>query len=373
VLKAALDAPQQGRKEALATFPFQLLSQIEYAPEKDRWVIAGLLPAEGLAVVYGKPKSKKSFIVLDIGVAVATGHPWGGMKTTKAPVVIVAGEGAAGMRKRIAAYRRHKHVPDDTPLVLISARPNLGSKKNDLEKLIATVERAFPDGRPGLIIIDTLSRMLHGEDENGEGMANFTEAAEAISEYFGCLTIAVHHQPHNGDRMRGHSSLPGAMVVGLQVKSENKLESSLLLEAAKDVEDSRSITVRFVIVEMGFDPALERQATTLLVDAVEFSDENPKPKTMALWERALQVFRNLLVDEPITSPKGRYFPSAPLVSVTRFREELVTCHVIDDDNEKSRRVQWHRIKKTLQDKGHIRMRGGYLWAAVSKRPKRNGT
>ncbi|MFO1160928.1 MAG: AAA family ATPase [Reyranellaceae bacterium] len=255
-------------------YPFLHLSQITYDPNDERWVVAGLLPAEGLAVIYGKPKSKKSFIALDIAIAVAAGKSWAGMATSKAPVVIVAGEGAKAMRKRIAAYRKHGAIPDQTPIVLVPARPNLGVEKGDLPKLVQTIAEALGDVVPGLVILDTLARMLGGENENAEGMQNFINNAEALSEHHQCLTLAVHHEPHTGDRMRGHSSLPGAMVASLRVQKVDSTESTLTLEEAKDIEDGVSFAVHFRSVNMGFDKALNKEATTLIVDRIERTDSD---------------------------------------------------------------------------------------------------
>src|SRR5262245_4530702 len=81
------------------------LPDICYEPGAQNWLVDQLLPAEGLSVLFGRWKSFKSFVLLDLAMAIARGEPWAGRKVRQGATVYVAAEGAAGMRKRIAAYQ----------------------------------------------------------------------------------------------------------------------------------------------------------------------------------------------------------------------------------------------------------------------------
>ena len=349
-------------------FPFLRMADITYDPGSERWTVAGLLPAQGLAVIYGKQKSKKTFTALDIGMAVATGRPWAGLETAKGPVILIVGEGARGMCKRIAAYRKHRNIPDDTPLALVSARPNLGDGRGDLAKVMATIDAALGGVKPQLIILDTLSRMIGGADENGDGMRNFVNNAEELSEHFKCLVLAVHHEPHSAERMRGSTVLPGAMVAGLHVKKVSNLESTIELQEAKDGEDGLTFKVTFQVVELHDHDASEgKPATTLLVESVIRDDDRAeKPVKRSQWQLALDVLHDCLADYPVTRPNRKDFPPLPMTSVTRFRQELVTRAVTDDAGSGAERTAWSRIKKELQRRGLLRVRGDYCWCPVTR-------
>src|SRR4249919_2396046 len=60
-----------------------------FEPEAEDWLIHDLLPKEGVAVIYGKQKSYKTFVVLDLGVAVARHdrREWAGRATRQGTVV----------------------------------------------------------------------------------------------------------------------------------------------------------------------------------------------------------------------------------------------------------------------------------------------
>jgi RecA-family ATPase len=98
------------------------LPDIRYEPGAHNWLIEGLLPARGLAVLFARWKSYKTFIALDLSMAIARADLWAGRKVKPGAVVYVAAEGALGLRKRIAAYQA-RHPGDRSPFYLMELRP----------------------------------------------------------------------------------------------------------------------------------------------------------------------------------------------------------------------------------------------------------
>jgi RecA-family ATPase len=84
---------------------FKLLSldEIERLPPLE-WLIEGLMPAGGLAVLYGAPKLGKSFLALDWALSVAAGRRWLGRNVRQGDVVYVYAEGVSGLKARVAAW-----------------------------------------------------------------------------------------------------------------------------------------------------------------------------------------------------------------------------------------------------------------------------
>ncbi|HSW70900.1 MAG TPA: PriCT-2 domain-containing protein, partial [Gammaproteobacteria bacterium] len=69
------------------------------------WLVRGVIPNKGLAALYGANGSGKSFLILDMGCAVAAGDKfWFGHSITQVPVTYVSLEGEAGMGKRVKAW-----------------------------------------------------------------------------------------------------------------------------------------------------------------------------------------------------------------------------------------------------------------------------
>jgi AAA domain len=242
-----------------------------YDPTAEEWLIQGLLPARGLAVLYAKWKSFKSFFALNIAVAVADRPAWAGRKVKNGVVIYIVCEGQGiGFRKRVAAYGDLSGVD----LYLIEARPNLGMRPGDVAELVKAIAGQLPadGGDPVLIIIDTLARTLHGRDENGEGMQNFIDNGEDLADAFECLTLAVHHEGA-GDtgRMRGYSMADAASVATWRLKrtkTGDKLGAILTVLEAKDSVSDLDFAVQFKRIELG-DEHAEHCESTLIVDTIE--------------------------------------------------------------------------------------------------------
>ena len=52
-----------------------------------QWLVRGVLPAQGLACIFGASGSGKSFLALDLCAAIAAGVDWFGFRVTAAPVI----------------------------------------------------------------------------------------------------------------------------------------------------------------------------------------------------------------------------------------------------------------------------------------------
>jgi putative DNA primase/helicase len=68
------------------------------------WRVRGVLPAVGLAALYGPSASGKSFLAFDMAASIAEGQRWFDCRVEAAPVVYAALEGEAGFKLRAQAW-----------------------------------------------------------------------------------------------------------------------------------------------------------------------------------------------------------------------------------------------------------------------------
>ena len=90
----------------------------------------------------------------------------------------------------------------------------------DVAEVVAMAAVVSAQGlRVGLVVIDTLNRVLPGADENAAPDMSAAVAGMAqIAEKLGCLVACVHHSGKDpGKGARGHSSLRAAMDTELSV------------------------------------------------------------------------------------------------------------------------------------------------------------
>ena len=274
----------------------------------EAWRVKKLFPAKGVAAVFGKPGSLKSFIALDMSLHIALGSPWAGRRVTQAPAVYIAAEGAGGFRKRIGGAKVAKGpFPDDLPFFMIETAPNLGTGETDR---LALIDAITAQGvAPGVVVLDTLAQSLGGADENAGGMVRFVGNATAIAAHFGCLVVVVHHSGlADGNRMRGHSSLLGAVDAAvLCEKQEGALEARLTLQKSKDDASGGQLLARLSRVELGVDSDGEAVAT-LVVDTIEDTEPVSKVATRSIprGEKLLMA----VIEEAI-GEAGQHIPASP--------------------------------------------------------------
>jgi RecA-family ATPase len=72
---------------------------------------------------------------------------------------------------------------------------------DSVSAFIREVDAHFPTEKPVLIVFDTLSRMMAGEDENGsQAMTAAMANIDRIREHFNCTLLFCHHTTKTGDK-----------------------------------------------------------------------------------------------------------------------------------------------------------------------------
>lgn len=235
------------------------------------WCVRGVLPAQGLAAVYGPSGSGKSFLVLDAAASIAEGSPWFGYRAKATPVVYCALEGEAGFRLRVAAWEQGngRALPAGLHLML---QPFKLTDSRDVEDLAAAVLSA---GAGAVTILDTLNRAAPEADENAStDMGRILEAAKVLQRLTGGLVVVVHHTGKDATRgLRGHSSLFAALDTAVEVTREGDRREWKVAKA-KDGQDGAGHPFRLEVVDLGADD--EGEAVTSCVIA---PDESPQDKT----------------------------------------------------------------------------------------------
>jgi len=224
-------------------------TQIKAQPNTS-YLVKGLLPARGVAAIYGESGSGKSFLAMDLCFSIAAGLPdWFGMKIKEAPVAYVALEGRGGISKRIKAWEKHnKQIVGDKVRFVVSDFTLLNV--DGVAKLGAEILAALGPGC--IVVVDTLNQSAPGADENSSKDMNLVLAnAKQLGEHVQGAALLVHHtgkDPKKG--MRGHSSLLAAMdaVIVVTKSSEGKREWNITKAKDDDIVASRGFElVNYVV------------------------------------------------------------------------------------------------------------------------------
>lgn len=180
------------------------------------WRVRGVLPAAGLAGLYGPSASGKSFLAFDLAAAIAAGERWFECRVEAAPVVYAALEGEAGFKLRAQAWEAHtgRALPDGLHMVL---QPFKLTDARDIHDLAAVV----PAG--AVVFIDTLNRAAPTADENSsKDMGEILEGAKRLQHLTNGLVVLIHHTGKNtAAGLRGHSSLFAALDCAVEVSRDD--------------------------------------------------------------------------------------------------------------------------------------------------------
>lgn len=211
------------------------------------WRVRGVLPAAGLAALYGPSASGKSFLGFDLAACITSGSAWFGCRVEAAPVVYVALEGEAGFKLRAQAWECAKGEPLPQGLRLV-LQPFKLTEPQDVEDLAAVV----PAG--AVVFVDTLNRSAPTADENSSrDMGEILEAAKRLQALTGGLVVLVHHTGKDSTKgLRGHSSLFAAMDAAIEV-SRNNERREWKVAKSKDGSDGDAQAFRLKVVELGQD------------------------------------------------------------------------------------------------------------------------
>lgn len=181
-------------------------------PEERRWLVEDLWSSQAVGVIGGEPKCGKSFLALDIAVAVASGTPCLRRFNvgSAGPVLLFAAEDALHIvRERLHGIATIAGVDFDELDVHVITAPTV---RLDLDghrrQLRATVARV----RPRLVVLDPFVR-LHRCDENAAAevapmLANLRE----LQRSFETAVLLVHHarkarHARAGQALRGSSEI----------------------------------------------------------------------------------------------------------------------------------------------------------------------
>jgi AAA domain len=229
-----------------------------------RYLVKGVVPFPGLTVIWGPPKSGKSFWTLDLTMHVALGREYRGKRVHQGPIVYCCFEGQSGVSGRVEAFRQ-RFLAEDAERVPFFLQPAPMDLIKEHQELIAAI-RAL-ESSPVAVVLDTLNRSLNGSENSDEDMGAYIKATDAIRDAFNSSVLVVHHCGVNDSRPRGHTSLTGAADARLAVTRDAAKNILVDVEFMKDGEGSERIVSALESVEVGKDEDGDIITSCVVVEA----------------------------------------------------------------------------------------------------------
>jgi len=334
------------------------------------FLVADLIPAgPALGVIFGKPKSGKSFLIADMFYSVAMGRPYCGCDVQQGAVVYITSEGVRGFQRRMVAMRR-KYGVENVPFYLVHTMPKLGDQPGDAADLILKIREAVPAGMPiAAVIIDTLARAMTGHnDSSSEDVSVVVDNCDTIASELSCFVGILHHSPRGDDtRGRGSNVLDGAVDCLISVVKDKVAGiSTATIEDLKDGDAGMSW--RFRIEEILVDPRNQNGAVAGGCATVS----NPKRGTESATERNqklspmsrrfLDLLAEAILDHGATVPASGLVPfGIKAVTRERLRKCLVERGFLDSEKPASARAMMSKYINELAGRYKIGTDATYVW------------
>lgn len=268
------------------------------------WIIKGVLPNADLGVLFGASGAGKSFVAMDMGLAIARGVEWRGRRVKQGSVLLLAAEGGGGVASRLRAYGTHHGIDlRDVPFGVMHAVPNFLLE----EDIRAVVEAITNAGNFDVIIIDTFAQVTAGGNENsGEDMGLAIKHARTIRDATGAMPILVHHSGKDASKgARGHSSLRAATDVEFEViRPEEGNVRLLRVSKQKDGQDDLSWGFTLDPVWLGTDEDGDEISSLIVAEAEppKASSPDSKDKSWGKWEHTILEGAALLYPDRVEIP-----------------------------------------------------------------------
>jgi len=188
---------------------------------QEEWLVDRILPEEAITILSGPPASYKTWVLLDIAIAVSSHKPlFGKFKTSQAGVLIIDEENNPRiLQKRLFMLQATADLP-----IYFSNSP--GFKLND-ENVDLAILNCQAYGIK-LVIIDSLVR-IHASDENSAGdMAAVFDHLKRFTVK-GITVLVTHHnrkpganRSYTGSEMRGSSDILAAVDSHLALSRKDR-------------------------------------------------------------------------------------------------------------------------------------------------------
>lgn len=182
----------------------------------------GVLPKKGKAVIGGAPKANKSFIAMNMALAMAKGENcFDAYYPNKAPVMPVHDKfkilyleqeiGEDGLRNRLLNICQGEL----DPAIQLFIKSRDLSLRLDSEEGRALIEAEVAEVNPDVVIFDPLAKFHLLDENSNQHMGAIMRAGDRIVEKFGSALIYVHHtakenpdqEKRGGNRLRGASAV----------------------------------------------------------------------------------------------------------------------------------------------------------------------
>lgn len=191
-------------------------------------LISGILRVNHKLCIVGPSKAGKSFLLIELAIAVAEGSLWLGRQCRQGRVLYVNLEldRNSCTRRFVDVYSALGMPPRHVSFI---DRWNLRGRTMPLDKLTPKLIRRAAKRGYELVIIDPIYKVLTGDENSASEMAAFCNLFDRISKDCGCAVVYCHH--HSKGAQGDKRSMDRASGSGVFARDPDAMIDLLPLDA----------------------------------------------------------------------------------------------------------------------------------------------
>ena len=314
------------------------------------WLVDGVIQQRSAVLMFGTSNSFKSFLAIDLALAVAANTTWHGHTVVQGKVLIVATEGANAVgRLRIPSRFEHYSVPDN-------ARANVFLYPAEIcldldEEVSELINIMNQEGQFKLLVLDIFGGCMFGSEIEDRTARQWVHGVQRIIRETGATVLAVAHTGwNNQDRARMHTHFWGSFDTRLKVVGDkDKMTTVMTVERHKDADSSGTWGFRLENTGNSLVPVLD--------EGVQVSN---KRKLTGQAQIALNALDDAIKDHG-ERRQGENWPACKLVSVERWKKYCNRHSLSESDDLASWRKAFNRAKSSLQKLRYIYILDDHVW------------
>lgn len=210
-------------------------------PKLSPCLIGGILRQGHKMLIAGPSKAGKSFLQIELCIAIAEGRRWLGWQCAKGRVLYVNLEldRASCLHRFKDVYQALGAAPSHLQNIDIW---NLRGKSIPMDKLAPKLIRRAAKKSYLAVIIDPIYKVITGDENSADQMANFCNQFDKVCTELGCAVIYCHH--HSKGSQGGKKSMDRASGSGVFARDPDALLDLIELEtteALRTQEENKAV------------------------------------------------------------------------------------------------------------------------------------
>lgn len=197
-------------------------------------LIQGILRRGHKMLISGSSKAGKSFLLMELCVAIAEGKTWLGFSCRKGRVLYVNLEidPASCINRFLKIYDALKMPKKNMDSIVVW---NLRGHAVPLDQLVPKLIRRVRDQHFDAIVIDPIYKVITGDENSASEMGQFCNQFDKICSETGCAAIYCHH--HSKGAQGAKKAIDRASGSGVFARDPDAQLDMIQLELSNDVKN----------------------------------------------------------------------------------------------------------------------------------------